>query len=220
MSQRLFLSGGKGGLALIIAQFFIDQGWLVDAPSHNELDVSDAQAIKQWFSARPAYHCAVCTAGITADKVFLRLSPEDWSRVTSVNLKGAAWCACEVAKKMKMQQIAGSIMLIGSYAGIHPKAGQCAYATSKAALDGLMKSLALEWGHDDIRINLVLPGFMETAMTEVLTHDICQKSLIQHALGQFNTPYQVAQFIYFLHHHLPFTSGQSFSLDSRILNRA
>ena len=69
---RVFISGGKGGLARAVAAHFSAAGWAVDAPSRAELDVGDCSAVEEWFAGRPAYDLAVCAAGVTKDRPFLK----------------------------------------------------------------------------------------------------------------------------------------------------
>jgi 3-oxoacyl-[acyl-carrier protein] reductase len=109
----------------------------------------------------------------------------------------------------------GHIIFISSRSAKHPPIGQAAYATAKAALLGLTADLASRHGPSNIRVNTVLPGFMETRMTENITQTRRQQVLADHSLGRFNTCRQTAAFIRFLHHELPHTSGQVFQLDSR-----
>lgn len=213
----LLISGGNGGLARCVRKIFQDRGWCVSSPSHAELDVRDCEAVASFVEVNGPYDCVVCNAGVTRDALLLRQTEEYWDEVMEVNVRGAAWCASCAARGMKRAGIRGSIAVIGSYAGVHPGAGQSLYAASKSALEGLVKSLAREWGNDGIRINLVLPGFMETPMTGSLTEEIVEHARHRHVLGAFNTPANVAEFLLFLHTAMPQTSGQSFSLDSRIL---
>ena len=111
----------------------------------------------------------------------------------------------------------GQVVMVGSYAALRPAPSQAAYAASKAALAGLVKSLAREWGKDGIRVNLVLPGFMLTEMTAVLRESVKEAALSRHVLNRLNTPEQAAAFILFLQDVLTAASGQVFDLDSRIV---
>lgn len=214
---RIFISGGKGGLARATAEFFQSSGWTVDAPSRAELDVCDRAAVKAWFRERPAYDLAVCAAGVTRDRPFLKQTEAEWDEVMAANITGAAWCARDAADSMRREKKEGLVVMIGSYAAYRPAPGQCAYAASKAALDGLVKSLAIEWGRYGIRVNLVLPGFMLTDMTEGLKEKVIEAALDKHVLGRFNTPEQTAAFLLYMHDCLTAASGQVFDLDSRIL---
>jgi NAD(P)-dependent dehydrogenase (short-subunit alcohol dehydrogenase family) len=131
-------------------------------------------------------------------------------------LKGAFLCAREAAKGMAKRR-AGHIVFISSFSAVHPPAGQANYAASKAALIGMMKSMAQELGERNVRVNVILPGFLETSMTDGLSEELKQASLDQHTLGRLNTPEMAAGFVAFLHRKMPNTSGQVFNLDSRVL---
>ena len=136
--------------------------------------------------------------------------------VLQVNLRGAALCAKEAYKAMRKQR-RGHVIFISSYAAFHPPAGQISYASAKAGLIGLTKSLAKEWGQNNIRVNVILPGFIENQMTKNINSKRKQTVLAEHALLRFTTEKEVAQMIFVLHHSLVHTSGQRFNLDSRII---
>ena len=189
----------------------------MDAPSRAELDVGDCSAVEEWFAGRPAYDLAVCAAGVTKDRPFLKQTEDEWDAVMGVNARGAAWCARCAAAGMLREGREGQVVMIGSYAAYRPAPSQAAYAASKSALEGLVKSLAREWGKKGIRVNLVLPGFMLTDMTEGLRGSVKEAALSRHVLGRFNTPEQTAAFLLFLQEALTAASGQVFDLDSRIL---
>ena len=186
---RMFISGGHGGLARAAVECFTAAGWEADAPSHAELDVGNRSAVRRWFDEHAPYDLAVCAAGITRDRPFLKQTEKEWDEVMNVNVTGAA---------------------------LRPAPSQAAYAASKSALEGLVKSLAREWGREGIRVNLVLPGFMLTEMTAGLRESVKESALSRHVLGRFNTPEQAAAFILFLQEVLTAASGQVFDLDSRI----
>lgn len=214
---RLFISGGHGGLARAAVECFTAAGWEADAPSHAELDVEDRSAVRRWFDGHPAYDLAVCAAGITRDRPFLKQTEKEWDEVMNVNVTGAAWCARCAAAAMIREKREGQVVMIGSYAALRPSPSQTAYAASKSALEGLVKSLAREWGREGVRVNLVLPGFMLTEMTAGLRESVKEAALSRHVLGRFNTPEKAAAFLLFLQEILTAASGQAFDLDSRIV---
>lgn len=214
---RIFISGGQGGLAKAAVKCFSASGWVADAPSHAELDVKDRCAVSRWFESRPAYDLVVCAAGITRDRPFLKQTEAEWDEVMEVNVTGAAWCARCAAESMMREKREGQVVMVGSYAAFRPAPSQAAYAASKSALEGLVKSLAREWGKEGIRVNLVLPGFMLTEMTAGLRDSVKEAALSRHVLGRFNTSEQVAAFLLFLQEVLTASSGQVFDLDSRII---
>ena len=217
--RRVFISGGHGGLARAIVECFSAAGWETDAPSHAALDVGDRSAVRRWFDCHAAYDLAVCAAGITRDRPFLKQTEEEWDEVMNVNVTGAAWCGRCAAAAMVREKREGQVVMIGSYAALRPAPSQAAYAASKAALAGLVKSLAREWGKDGIRVNLVLPGFMLTEMTAVLRDSVKEAALSRHVLNRLNTPEQAAAFILFLQDVLTAASGQVFDLDSGFIIR-
>ena len=98
----------------------------------------------------------VNNAGITADKLLLRMKEEDWDRVLQINLKSAFNCTKAVVRYML--KTGGWIVNISSIAGVMGNAGQANYAASKAGLIGFTKSVAREYGERGIRVNAVAPG--------------------------------------------------------------
>jgi 3-oxoacyl-[acyl-carrier protein] reductase len=210
--NHLILTGGAGGLGQAVQQAF--NGWNVIAPSRNELDVTVPMAIQDFFKSRPV-NLLVCGAGMIRDAPLVKTDESTWDEIFAVNYHGAAACAAEALPQM-IAQGGGHIVFISSQSAIHPPVGQTAYAAAKAALIGLASSLARENGRHRIRVNVILPGFLETRMTENVSARRRAEVLTQHALGHFNTPAAVAKFIRYLHEELPHTSGQTFQLDSRI----
>jgi 3-oxoacyl-[acyl-carrier protein] reductase len=143
------------------------------------------------------------------------MTEEDFSRSLEINLSGGFYVS-RAALKIMSKQRHGHIVMIGSFSALKGPVGQANYAAAKAGLIGLTQSLAQEYGSRNIRVNCVLPGFLETKMTAGLTPNAREKFRQSHALGHFNTTTQVADFISFLDQQLPHTSGQIFNLDSRI----
>ncbi len=211
--NHLVITGGEGGLGKAIASAFSDADWLIDAPGRSRLDVAKAESIASYFAPRQV-DLLVCAAGMIRDKSLGRTSAEDWDEVIAVNYSGAAKCAAAVLPGM-IQRNEGHIIFISSHSALHPPMGQIAYATAKAALLGLTTALAKENGQHNIRVNAILPGFLDTPMTAAVSEKRISGILSDHALGRFNTPAAVAKFIRHLHKHLPQTSGQMFQLDSR-----
>ncbi len=207
------ITGGTGTLGQAIAIHLAEHQWEVAAPGSKELDVRDEPQIKRFFDARPV-DLLVCAAGITMDAPLARLSEFAWDETIAVNHHGASHCAAAVLPGM-LEQKSGHIVFISSHSALHPPLGQAAYAVAKAALLGLTKDLAERHGSSNIRVNAILPGFLQTRMTAKLSEARRNEVLGQHALGRFNTCEAVAAFIRFLHESLPHTSGQVFQLDSR-----
>ena len=211
--NHLVITGGEGGLGKAIASAFSDVEWTIDAPGRSQLDVTDAASIDSYFATRQV-DLLVCAAGMIRDKSLGRTSADDWDEVFAVNYRGGAKCAAAVLPGM-IRRNEGHIIFISSHSALHPPSGQIAYATAKAALLGLTTALAKENGQHNIRVNAILPGFLDTPMTAAVSEARASEILSDHALGRFYTPAVAAKFIRHLHEHLPHTSGLSFQLDSR-----
>lgn len=207
------ITGGSGGLGAAIARSMVSPGLRVHALSSTDLDVRDAEAVRNWFAGREVA-LLVCAAGIVRDAPLARLHEEAWDEVMRVCLDGARFCAREVLPGMAERKT-GHVVFISSHSAIHPPAGQAAYAAAKAALLGLTTDLACRFGTANVRVNSILPGFLETAMTSEVSDRRRGEVLDAHTLRRFNTCEAVAEFVRFLHEHMPHTSGQVFQLDSR-----
>ena len=213
-THQAVITGGTGGLGKAIAEALVAPDWSIAATGSRELDVKDPAQVRCYFEGRDM-DLLVCAAGITRDASLGKLSEEAWDETWSVNFTGALSCIRAVLPSM-IERRRGHIILISSFSALRPPRGQAPYAAAKAALLGLVVDLALQYGSSNIRINAVLPGFLETAMTSGVTPERRQQILADHTLGRFNTCAHAAEFIRFLHHQMPNTSGQVFQLDSRI----
>ena len=189
---------------------------VVYSPGRAELDVTCEESVKTYFKEIKSIDLLVCNAGATFDEILIKMDQRQWDEAMAVNLKGAFLCA-KAAIPAMLRAGSGHIVFVSSYSAFSPPVGQANYAAAKAGLVGLAKSLAAELGSRAIRVNTVVPGWLETRMTENVLEERVDEVKATHALGQFNTPEAVASFIETLHRRMPFTSGQVFHLDSRIL---
>jgi len=139
----------------------------------------------------------VNNAGITRDALFLRMKDEDWDAVLTVNLKGAFLCTRAVAKVMTKQRY-GRIINIASVVGQMGNAGQANYCASKAGLIGLTKSNARELAKRNVTVNAVAPGFIATAMTDVLPEKVKEELIAQIPLDRLGTADDIANAVLFL----------------------
>jgi len=207
------ITGGTGSLGSVIADVMQEPGWVIDSLGSQNLDMRNEKAIQHYFYQRPV-DLLVCAAGKISDTPLARLSEETWDETWTINFKSVATCA-EAVLPMMTTNGGGHIVLISSYSAHYPPIGQAAYATAKAALLGLVVDLASRLGSSNIRINAILPGFLETPMTAKVSDHRKSEILAAHQLGRLNTCMAAAKFIRFLHHEMPHTSGQVFQLDSR-----
>jgi len=125
------------------------------------------------------------------------MSEDDWDAVLSTNLKGAFLCAKAAIRPM-LRARTGRIINMTSVVGLVGNAGQVNYASAKAGLIGMTKSLAKEVGSRGITVNAVAPGFIETRLTDVLPQELKDGLLKNTPLGRFGTPEDIAGAVAFL----------------------
>ncbi|HEX8281146.1 MAG TPA: SDR family NAD(P)-dependent oxidoreductase [Chthoniobacterales bacterium] len=215
MAERIaIITGGAGDLAQATAAELSRAGFVVDAPAREALDVSNAASVQDYFAGRDRIDLLINNAGNREDALCASMTPQQWDSVIATNLRGAFLCSQAAALKM-MRQRSGHIVNIGSFAARIGNAGQPNYAAAKAGLIGLTQSMARELGKRNVRVNCVLPGFLETKFSAGMPPQFKQHALEMHELGKFNTMVDAARFIAFLE-TMSAVSGQVFQLDSRI----
>jgi 3-oxoacyl-[acyl-carrier protein] reductase len=165
------------------------------------LDVSDAAAVKiaveQILTEAGKVDILVNNAGVTRDGLLVRMSDADWDIVLDTNLKGAFLFTRALARGF-MKQRSGRIINIASVVGLIGNAGQCNYASSKAALLGFTKSVARELAPRGILVNAVAPGFVATDMTSGLNDQLKAELLKTIPLGAFGQAEDIANAALFL----------------------
>lgn len=159
----------------------------------------------------------VNNAGITIDKLIIRMKEEDFDNVINVNLKGVFNCLKSITPIM-LRQKEGSIINISSVVGISGNAGQVNYAASKAGVIGMTKSLAKEIGTRGIRVNAVAPGYIQTDMTEGLDDKYKKELMKQIPLNRLGTAEDVADVVSFLaDDNSRYITGQCIHVDGGML---
>ncbi|HEX3652826.1 MAG TPA: 3-oxoacyl-ACP reductase FabG [Rhizomicrobium sp.] len=139
----------------------------------------------------------VNNAGITRDNLFMRMKDEEWEQVLAVNL-GAAFRLSRAVLRGMMKKRWGRIISITSVVGVTGNPGQGNYAAAKAGIIGMSKSLAAEVASRNITVNCVAPGFITTAMTEVLSDDQKTALLGRIPAGRMGEPNDVAAAVVYL----------------------
>jgi len=176
IGRGLCLAFGKAGYWVGVHYFRQDESaeqalaLLSDAGGHGALyqaDIRSSHEVQAIVEAverkRGRLDIMLCNAGIAGGHLVVTCPEEEWERIIETNLTGTYRCMTAAAASM-MAHGGGSIVVIGSYAGLQGTSGQGAYAASKAGLVGLMKTAAREWGPHNIRVNLVCPGWQQTGM--------------------------------------------------------
>ncbi len=165
------------------------------------LDVADEEqvrsSVKGTIGQFGKIDILVNNAGITRDQLVMRMKRADWDAVLQTNLTSAYLCIQQVIPSM-LKQRWGRIVNITSVFGQMGQAGQANYSASKAGLIGLTMAIAREVGSRSITCNAVAPGFIETAMTAVLSDEFKQSAVKQIPLGRVGTSEDVASAVSFL----------------------
>jgi 3-oxoacyl-[acyl-carrier protein] reductase len=166
-----------------------------------EADVTDLEAIetmvKKIIEELGSIHILINNAGITQDNLFMRMKPEQWSKVIDVNLNGVFNVTKAVIRSM-VKQRTGKIINISSVVGFSGNPGQVNYSSTKSALVGFTKSLAREVGARGVTVNAVAPGFIDTAMTQALNESQQEAILQQIPLGRMGDANDIANAVAFL----------------------
>ena len=211
MTRSVLVTGGNRGIGLAIARAFAAQGDRVAVTQRGSgapeglfgvrCDVTDTDAVDAAFAAVEAeqgpVEVLVSNAGTTEDTMLLRMSEEQFTRVVDANLTGAYRVARRAAGKM-LRARWGRMVFISSVVALTGSAGQVNYASSKAGLIGMARSLARELGSRGITANVVTPGFVETDMTAALPEQRRAEILGQVPLGRYATAEEVAAVVAFL----------------------
>jgi 3-oxoacyl-[acyl-carrier protein] reductase len=155
----------------------------------------------------------VNNAGITKDGLMLRMTEAQWDAVIAVNLK-SAFNFIHASLPTMMHQRSGNIINMASVVGVHGNASQANYASSKAGLIALAKSIAQEMGPKGIRANAIAPGFIETAMTAALPDKIREEWIKKIPLRRGGQVEDIANIATFLASDMSsYVSGQVIQVD-------
>jgi len=194
---------GEAGAHVLVAARSLDRVNAIAAEIGNatgvELDISAADVrdrIGALLKERPI-DILVNNAGITEDDLFIRMKAEAWTNVLRTNLDSAFHITQEVVKKM-IRTRWGRVINISSIVGLMGNAGQVNYASSKAALIGFTKALALEIGSRNVTVNAIAPGYIQTAMTDALGDEARGKLTERIALKRLGTTDDIAHSVVFL----------------------
>jgi 3-oxoacyl-[acyl-carrier protein] reductase len=166
-----------------------------------QCDVTSTESVESAFTTIEEkfgpVEVAIANAGITKDKLLVRMTDEDIEDVINTNLFGALRVARRAARQMT-QARSGRVIFVSSVVALMGSAGQVNYAASKSGLVGAARSLAREIGSRGVTINVVAPGFIDTDMTAVLSEERKNQIVNNIPLGRYGTAAEVADAVAFL----------------------
>lgn len=184
------------------------KGYASDAASSSDCE----KLINKVLEDFPSVQILVNNAGITRDTLLMRMNESDWDAVINVNLK-SVFNMTKAIQKHFLSQRQGSIINMSSVVGLTGNAGQSNYAASKAGILGFTKSVAMELGSRNIRVNAIAPGFIETEMTARIPEEFRKAWVSQIPLKRPGLPSDVADISLFLASDLSaYVTGQVISV--------
>ncbi len=237
--KNVLITGSSRGIGADIAQVLASYGlkvWINYRSSENEanevkqkiiqaggeagvigFDVSDedafVSAIKEIVAQDGELSYLVNNAGITKDKLAIRMKTDEFMAVIEANLK-SAFIGCREALKVMSKKRFGSVVNIASIVGETGNAGQTNYSASKGGMIAMSKSFALEAAPRGIRYNTITPGFIATEMTEILKDEVKEGFISRIPLGRFGNPEEVAQAVAFLlSDHSSYITGETLKVN-------
>jgi 3-oxoacyl-[acyl-carrier protein] reductase len=184
-------------------------------------DVSDAaqaaELVKQVQTDLGGLDILVNNAGTTRDTLLLSMSEDQWDEVITTNLR-SVYAVSRAALRGMIRKRWGRIINITSVVGLTGQAGQSNYAASKAGIIGFTKSLAREVASRNITVNAVAPGFIPTALTDVLNEEQRAGIIANTPMGRMGTPEEVAWAVSFLAaERSGFITGQVLTVDGGLV---
>lgn len=165
----------------------------VDVSSHEEVSLFSNEIAGIWEGVDILVNCA----GITRDRLMIRMKEEDWDLVIDTNLKSVYNMTYTFLRNM-LKRRCGKIINVASVVGLIGNPGQANYAASKAGMIGMTKTLAKEAASRDVRINCIAPGFIETDMTAAFNDQQKDQIIKQIPMGRMGLGNEIAHAALFL----------------------
>lgn len=192
------------------------QNLLEEINNNGELisfDIKDKESIKNSLENLDV-DVLINNAGIIKDNLFFFMSDDEWEDVINTNLNGNFYITKIISKNMMMNK-RGSIVNIASISGVSGNAGQANYSASKGAIIALTKTLCLELGRYNIRVNALAPAIIESEMTKDIPNLKEMKKAIP--LGRFGTANEVASCAYFIGVDATYISGEVLNISGGMI---
>lgn len=207
------VTGASRGIGRAIVAEFSAQGWEVLAPARMELDLSDGGGIRRWCATLGGqrFDAFVHSAGVNWPKPLAQISDDLWAETLQVNLTALRQLVQGVAPRL----VGGRILALSSIFGIVTRANRAAYSATKAAVNGFIRTLAVELGPEGILANALCPGYIDTDLTRQ-NNTTEQLAAIAQAipLGRLGTPEEIAKLaVWLCSSHNTYLTGQAIVAD-------
>jgi 3-oxoacyl-[acyl-carrier protein] reductase len=197
--SHVLVTGGSRGLGREIGEVLAEAGWIVVAPPRAELDLLSHESVDSFLERfQQPISGLVLNAGINHPECIENMAMQQWEAVQQVNLGSALQLVRAIAPRMAKQG-GGHIVGISSLYAQHARNGRAAYSVSKAGLEALLRTIAIEYADKGILANCVAPGFIDTELTRRNNApEIIQEMLKRVPLGHLGTARDVANLVRFL----------------------
>ena len=238
-NKKIFITGSSGGIGSAICDKFVDKNFTLVLTSSSDdkiiklkekygnnhyyykVDLSDFEKLQICLDKISKDHkdisIIVNNAGKTHDNLIFRMKNEQWSEIIQTNLNSNFQIIKSLLPNMLSNKY-GKIIGVSSIVGSTGNPGQGNYVASKAGLNGLYKSIALEVAKRNINVNVISPGFISTSMTEALTEDQKKNYLSRIPMMRFGDPKDIANLVFFLSSDdSSYITGQNFHINGGML---
>ena len=220
--RRVLITGGSRGIGKVIAERFRRVGYDVITPTHEELDLSSIDSIREYMTQNKHLEVDVLINNAAQNKVSIikELSIEEWQQILTINLTSPFILIQHTTRHMMVHRW-GRIVNMSSCYSLVSRSGRSAYSASKAGLNALTRTAALEYADFNILVNAVCPGFIDTEMTRQNNtpgqiSDLCKQIPMQ----RLGTPDEVADFVFYLgSEQNTYITGQTLIIDGGFMSR-
>ena len=214
--RTVFLTGGARGIGAAIRQDLVTAGYTVISPSREELDLASKDSVEAYLRkhADLSVDVLINNAGMNVPEKISKISWDTWSKALQTNLTSAVLLIQFLAPGMSSRGY-GRILNTSSILGIVTKEGRAAYSMTKAALNALTRSAALEFGAGGVLVNSLAPGYVDTELTRKNNSPEEIASIIRSIpLGRMADPQELAKVAGFLvSDHNTYLTGQTIVVD-------
>jgi len=197
--KKVFITGASRGIGKAIAKRYRDEGYKLVTPSRSELDLSSIDSITKFLNNFPMnVDVLINNAGQNVINGISDITLDNWQTTLSVNLTGP-FLLFQKASQYMIKNNWGRVVNISSIYSLISREGRAAYSASKAGLNGFTRTAALEYAKNNILVNSVCPGFVDTDLTRQNNNlEQIQELVNQVPLKKLGLPEDIADFVYFL----------------------
>lgn len=215
-SRPILLTGATGGLGRAILETLDENGYQIFAPTSRELDLSDPASVSQWLKdySDIEFQGVVLAAGINHIEDLFDPLINSFQKIQELNFLANRNLLSVIVPKMAERKYGRVVSISSAYSTI-ARAGRAHYSISKASLDALMRSIALEFGSQNVLANSVVPGFIDTPLTRKNNNQLqIDQILARVPLGRLGTPEEIAKLtLFLLSHENTYITGQRINVD-------